>query len=79
MENQGKPQEIPKHSETVQLVIDIEMLTGSTWTQVQRHEVAELIRKYRFNQVGSVVLRIQALIRDTGNAKLSELIYSGRW
>lgn len=75
METQEKPAELPRHSETVQLVIDIEMLTGSTWTQSQRHEVAELIRKYRFNQVGSVVLRIQALVRETGNAELSQKVY----
>lgn len=69
----------PRHSETVQLVIDIEMLTGSVWTQEQRHEVAELVRKYRFNQVGSVTLRIQKLVRETGNVDLSEKIYTGKY
>jgi len=70
---------IPKHSETVQLVIDIEMLTGSSWGQGQRHEVAELIRKYRFNQVGSVLLRIQKLVRESGNNELSEKIFMGKY
>jgi len=68
----------PKHSETVQLVLDIEMLTASVWTQEQRHEVAELIRKYRFNQVGSVLIRVQQLVRETGNVELSNKIYSGK-
>jgi hypothetical protein len=72
-------QDRPKHSETVQLVLDIELMTGSAWTQVQRHEVAELIRRYRFNQVGSVLLRIQQLVRESGNKELSEKIYTGKF
>jgi hypothetical protein len=75
----GDAQDKPKHSETVQLVLDIEMLTCSAWTQVQRHEVAELIRRYRFNQVGSVLLRIQQLVRESGNKELSEKIYTGKF
>lgn len=69
---------VPKHSETVQLVLDIEMFTGSVWTQVQRGEVAEMIRKYRFNQVGSVLLRVQALVRESGNVELSQQIYTAK-
>lgn len=71
--------ERPKHSETIQLATDIEMLTGSAWTQGQRYEVAELIRKYRFNQVGSVVARIQQLVRETGNKELSEKVFMGKF
>ena len=69
---------VPKHSETVQLVIDIEMLTGSSWTQDQRNEVAELLRKYRFNQVGSVLLRIEKMVRESGNIELSQKIYTAK-
>jgi hypothetical protein len=76
---EGDRPPIPKHSETVQLVIDIEMFTGSAWTQVQRFEVAEMIRKYRFNQVGSVLLRVQTLVRESGNTELSEKIYTGKY
>lgn len=77
MEGEAIP--TPKHSETVQLVIDIEMFTASAWTQVQRFEVAEMIRKYRFNQVGSVLLRIQALVRESGNVELSEKVFMGKY
>lgn len=71
--------ETPKHSETVQLALDIEMLTASAWSQGQRHEVSELIRKYRFNQVGSVLLRVQQLVRESGNVELSNRIYTGKY
>lgn len=71
--------QIPKHSETVQLVMDIEMLTASMWTQGQRYEVGEMIRKYRFNQVGSVIVRIQKLVRESGNAELSEKVFMGKY
>lgn len=69
----------PRHSETVQLVMDIETLTKATWNQELRHEVAELIRKYRFNQVGSAMLRVQALVRESGNVALSEKVFMGRF
>jgi hypothetical protein len=69
----------PKHSETVQLVIDIEMFTASHWTQLQREEVAEMIRKYRFNQVGSVLLRAQKLVIEAGYRDLAEKLYSTKF
>jgi hypothetical protein len=68
-----------KHSATVNLATQIEVMTGSTWNQEKRFLVAELIRKYRFEQVGSVLLRIQTLIRETGNKDLSEKIFMGRF
>lgn len=70
---------VPKHSETVQLVIDIEMMTASSWSQGQRYEAAELIRKYRFNQIGSVLARVQKLVRESGNAELSEKVFMGKY
>lgn len=71
--------ESPKHSDTVQLVLDIELMTGSAWTQGQRYEVGEVIRKYRFNQVGSVVMRIQQLVRESGNKELTDKVYMGKF
>jgi hypothetical protein len=76
---ESAPAPVPKHSETVQLVIDIEHKTGSTWTSEQRAEVAEMIRTYRFNQVGSVLLRVQELAREYGNRELSEKIFMGKF
>ena len=69
----------PKHSETVQLVIDIELFTGSSWTQIQREEVSEMIRKYRFNQVGSVLLRAQKLAIEHGYTAFAEKLYSTKF
>ena len=68
-----------KQSATVQLVSEIELMTGSAWTQEQRFLVAEVIRKYRFDQVSAVLLRVQALVRETGDVKLSEKIYYGKF
>jgi hypothetical protein len=76
-ENNAVP--APKHSETVQLVIDIEMFTGSHWTQIQREEVAEMVRIYRFNQVGSVLLRVQKLAIEAGYSDLAEKLYSTKF
>lgn len=70
---------VPKHSETVQLVSEIERLTKSTWNQELRHDIAELVRKYRFNQVGSTLLRVQALVRESGNIALSEKVFMGKF
>jgi hypothetical protein len=79
MDTNATPAPVPQHSETVQLVIDIELSTGSSWTQEQRAVVAEMVRKYRFNQVGSVLLRVQALVRESGNIELSEKVYTGKF
>jgi hypothetical protein len=68
-----------RQSATVQLATSIEMTTGSAWSQEQRYLVAELIRKYRFDQISAVLLRVQALVRETGNKELSEKIYMGRF
>lgn len=72
--------EIPiRVSPTVQLAIDIEMMTGSAWSQGQRYEVAELIRKYRFEQVSGVLARVHQLVRESGNTALTEKIYLGKF
>jgi hypothetical protein len=68
-----------KHSPTVKLAIDIEMITSSAWSTDQRYEVAELIRKYRFEQVSAVLARVHALVKESGNAALTEKIYMGRF
>lgn len=70
--------QIPQ-SATVQLVTEIELMTGSSWTQDQRYEVAELVRKYRFLQVSAVLARVQKLVRESGDTVLSEKIYMGRF
>lgn len=77
MENKDEPP--IKQSATVQLATDIELLTGSCWGQEQRHEVAELIRKYRFEQVAAVLARVQKLVRESGNPELTSKIYMGKF
>jgi hypothetical protein len=73
--------EVPpvRMSATVQLATAIEMLTESGWTQEKRHEVAEMIRAYRFEQVGAVMARVQKLVRESGSAALSEKIFMGKF
>jgi hypothetical protein len=66
-------------SSTWKLVNDIEALTTAGWTQERRAEVADLIRAYRMEQTSHVVLRIQKLIRESGNQDLSEKIYFGKF
>lgn len=66
-------------SATVNLATEIELMTGSNWSQEQRHLVAELIRKYRFGQVGAVLLRVHKLSMEKGYKDLSELIYMGKF
>lgn len=66
-------------SATVNLATEIELMTGSHWTQEQRYLVAEVIRKYRFEQVGAVLLRVHALAMEKGSKELSELIYMGKF
>ena len=66
-------------SATVNLATKIELMTGSTWSQEQRYLVAEEIRKYRFEQVGAVLLRVHALAMEKGSKELSELIYMGKF
>lgn len=74
-------QETPSRgkSETWILVDEIEALTASGWNQEKRSAVADLIRAYRFEQTGAVVARIQKLVRETGNAVLTEKIYTGKY
>lgn len=66
-------------SATWMLVAEIETLTPSGWDQEKRSLVADLIRSYRFEQTGAVVARIQKLIRESGNAALTEKIYTGKY
>lgn len=66
-------------SATVILATEIELMTGSAWSQEDRHLVAEAIRKYRFEQVSAVLLRVHALVKESGNKELSEKIYMGKF
>lgn len=66
-------------SATWMLVAEIEALTPAGWDQEKRSRVADLIRSYRFEQTGAVVARIQKLIRESGNASLTEKIYTGKY
>ena len=66
-------------SATWMLVAEIEALTPAGWDQEKRSQVADLIRSYRFEQTGAVVARIQKLIRESGNAALTEKIYTGKY
>ena len=66
-------------SATWMLVDAIETLTGQGWTQEKRAEVADLIRAYRADQTGHVILRIQKLIRETGDTSLSEKVHYGKY
>lgn len=66
-------------SATWSLVDAIEALTGSGWNQEKRGEVADLIRAYRADQTGHVILRIQKMVRETGDKALSEKIYYGKF
>jgi len=68
---------MPKNSDTVQLVLDIEMLTGSSWGEGQRYEVAELIRKYRFQVIVNERLRVQKLLKNIRPDEFSDKILSG--
>ncbi len=52
-------------SPTDNLVRDIELLTCSSWTPFVRQEVGDLIRKYRFNQIGEAIKDASKLTKDT--------------
>lgn len=65
-------------SATEKLASDIEMITGAIWGREQRLEVCDMIRKYRFNQVGAVLARISKLVHETGELELSEKIAMGK-
>lgn len=67
----------PKPSSTIKLVTDIELKTASAWTAVQRIEVADLIREYRFAQVTAAMQKIQRFLKENGAAELSEKIFLG--
>lgn len=66
-------------SHTEKLASDIEALTGACWGREQRLEVAEMIRKYRFQQVAAVLARISKLVKDSGDVELSEKIVMGNF
>jgi hypothetical protein len=79
LSSSGKSPSSGGKSPTWILVEQIEEKTASGWDQGKRGEVADLIRAYRFEQVGAVVARIQKLVRESGNAALTEKIYTGKY
>jgi hypothetical protein len=68
---------VSSKSHTEKLASDIETLTGACWGREQRIEIAEMIRKYRFQQVSAVLARISRLVRESGDVELSEKIVMG--
>lgn len=68
-----------KKSHTEKLAVDIEMLTGSSWTREQRSAVSDLIRQYRFEQVSGVLSGISKMVKDSGDTELSEKIIMGKF
>jgi len=68
-----------RESPTAALVATIELMTHSTWTREQRIAVTELVRTYRFEQVGAVMLRVHNLVKREGNKELSEMIFMGKF
>lgn len=65
-----------KRSPTETLVSEIEVLTGQIFSVEQRREIAERIRKYRFDQVAKVLINFKRLVEESGNPELSERIFS---
>lgn len=68
-----------KKSHTDKLALDIEMLTGSSWTREQRSAVSDLIRQYRFEQVSGILAGISKMVKDSGDTELSERIIMGKF
>lgn len=68
-----------KKSHTEKLALDIEILTGSSWTREQRSAVSDLIRQYRFEQVSGVLAGIAKMVKDSGDTDLSEKIIMGKF
>jgi hypothetical protein len=69
----------PKMSATAALAASIELMTGATWTQEQRSAVSDVIRAYRFEQVGAIMARIHNLVKQKGSKELSEMIFFGKF
>jgi hypothetical protein len=68
-----------KKSHTDKLALDIEKLTGSSWTPELRSAVSDLIRQYRFEQVSGVLAGISKMVKDSGDTELSEKIVMGKF
>lgn len=69
----------PKMSATEALAVTIELMTGSRWTPEQRSAVRDVIREYRFEQVGSIMARVHKLVKQKGSKELSEMIFFGKF
>jgi hypothetical protein len=65
-----------KKSQTEALVQDISFRLGITFTDEQRKDLCDLVRGYRFQQVSAALLRVKELVRQSGNADLSQHIFS---
>ena len=69
----------PKLSATEALAVTIELMTGQTWTQEQRSAVSDVIRIYRFEQIGAIMSRVHNLVKQKGSKELSEMIFFGKF
>lgn len=69
----------PRMSATEALAVSIELMTGSVWTPEQRSSVADVIRAYRFEQVGNIMSRVHSLVKQKGSKELSEMIFLGKF
>lgn len=65
----------PKQSETDRLVTEIELMTGSSWTQDQRISVGDRIRQYRFDQLAMAAEKVQKIVKESGDTDLSNKIF----
>ncbi len=65
-----------KKSQTEALVSEIAFRLGATFSEQQRKDLCDLVRAYRFQQVSSALLRVKELVRQSGNAELSQHIFS---
>lgn len=68
-----------KKSHTEKLALDIEALTGSSWTLEQHRAISDLIRQYRFEQIAGVLAGISKMVKDSGDTELSEKIAMGKF
>ena len=63
-------------SPTERLVAQIETAAGVIFGETQRREICDLIRAYRFTQISAVKLKLKQLIKNSGNAELSEHLFA---
>ncbi len=63
-------------SPTERLVSQIEAAAGIIFGETQRREICDLVRAYRFTQISAAMMKLKQLMKDSGNADLSEHLFS---